>query len=145
MNILGITTSPKSRRLFASDWTHHRGALVLRIIEQLSLAILLVFVSTLALMGASMIAQPVLNGGSAFFTDQESAYALAHLFRYYTMATLFFALFVLVMNFSRDYYFAAELGYGSVFDYDLSRKPTARLRALRARQQAEMQEGRRDA
>uniref|UniRef100_UPI00131ADCF7 hypothetical protein n=1 Tax=Staphylococcus aureus TaxID=1280 RepID=UPI00131ADCF7 len=61
MNILGITTSPKSRQLFASDWTHHRGALALRIIEQVSLAILLVFMSILALMGVSMIAQPVLN------------------------------------------------------------------------------------
>lgn len=144
MNILGITTSPKSRQLFASDWTHHRGALALRIIEQVSLAILLVFMSILALMGVSMIAQPVLNGAGAFFTDHQSAYALAQLFRYYTLAAVFFAIYVLVMNFSRDYYFAAELGYDSVFDYDLSRKPTARLRVLRARQQA-AKEGRNDA
>ncbi|HEB0103541.1 TPA: hypothetical protein RYX73_004362 [Serratia marcescens] len=144
MNILGITTSPKSRLLFASDWTHHRGALALRIIEQVSLAILLVFMSILALMGVSMIAQPVLNGAGAFFTDHQSAYALAQLFRYYTLAAVFFAIYVLVMNFSRDYYFAAELGYDSVFDYDLSRKPSERLRVLRAHQQA-TQEGRNDA
>lgn len=144
MNILGITTSPKSRQLFASDWTHHRGALALRIIEQVSLAILLVFMSILALMGVSMIAQPVLNGAGAFFTDHQSAYALAQLFRYYTLAAVFFAIYVLVMNFSRDYYFAAELGYDSVFDYDLSRKPSERLRVLRAHQQA-TKEGRNDA
>jgi len=145
MNILGITTSPKSRQLFASDWTHHRGALALRIIEQVSLAILLVFMSILALMGVSMIAQPVLNGAGAFFTDHQSAYALAQLFRYYTLAAVFFAIYVLVMNFSRDYYHASELGYASIFDFDADFSPRVRLRSLRARQQAVAQEGRNDA
>lgn len=144
MNILGITTSPKSRQLFASDWVHHRGALALRIIEQVSLAILITFLIVMALMGVLMVAQPVLNGADTLFADHLPPEALASGFRTFTLAALCFGIYCLMVKFSHDYYFAAELGYDSVFDYDLSRKPSARLRVLRARQQA-AQEGRNDA
>lgn len=145
MNILGITTSPKSRRLFASDWTHHRGALALRVIEQVLLAMLFGFLAVMGAMGISMIAQPVLDGADTLFTDHLAPDVLANSLVESTLMALFAGTYILLMKFSRDYYHAAELGYVSIFDFDDDFSPRVRLRSLRARQQAVMQEGRNDA
>lgn len=144
MNILGITTSPKSRQLFASDWTHHRGALALRIIEHVLSAMLLGFLAVMGLMGIAMIAQPVLNGADTLFTHHLAPDVLANNLVELTLMALFAGIYILLMKFSRDYYRAAELGFASIEDFYNDFSPRVRLRSLHARQQA-AQEGRNDA
>lgn len=140
MNILGITTSPKSRQLFASDWTHHRGALVRRNAKVISAALFLCVYAFLAAVGGGLLI-PVIFGDelvihlSAIEQDALQLFLLA----------LLGAIYLLVRRFSREYYHAAELGYASIFDFDADFNPRMRLRSLRARQQAAAQEGRNDA
>ncbi|EMQ4189001.1 hypothetical protein HLB02_17405 [Serratia nevei] len=145
MNILGITTSPKSRQLFASDWKYHRSALVLRIIEHVLSAMLLGFLAVMGLMGIAMIAQPVLNGADTLFTHHLAPDVLAANLFELTLMALFAGTYILLMKFSRDYYRAAVLGFASIVDFDADFSPRARLRALHAGQQAATDGGRDDA
>ncbi|MGQ6475889.1 hypothetical protein ACUNE3_22530 [Serratia sp. IR-2025] len=139
MNILGITTSPKSRQLFASDWAHHRGALVRRNAKVISAALFLCVYAFLAAVGGGVLV-PVILGGELVLSMAVIAKDLLPL----SLLVLLGAIFLLVQRFSREYYRAAELGYASIFDFDADFSPRARLRSLQARQQA-AQEGRNDA
>lgn len=123
MNLFGFAISEKALELIEHEWTYNRTLMIIHLFRRLLEFALAAFIGAMAGVGVLLYMRLILGNGEAF---ELVSYIRTLIIISYSAAAVF-----LLCKLSRDFYYAAELGYESVFDYQNNSKPEVRLMKMR--------------